>query len=91
MRVPDGAETYKQVAHDDLHHLGPETGAAAEELLKEPDEEVAEGSADKRSIGGHLWDTRGEVVAMLIAILCEPGCDELLSSGQGAGGEHLCA
>lgn len=83
--------TYHQVADHDLDDLGPETNATLEELLEEPDEKVAQGSADQGTIRGHLGHARGEVVAMFVAVLGQPRCEEFLSSGEGTGSEHLGA
>lgn len=44
---------------------------------------------DKGSVRRHLRHSRGEVVAMLIAILCNPRCEQFLQCGQGAGRQHL--
>lgn len=52
---------------------------------------MAQRRADEGSVCGHLGYARREVVAMLIAVLCEPRGNEFLSAGQGAGGQHLGA
>ena len=87
----EGRETYNEVADDNLHNLGLQTGTATEGQLQQPDKKMAQRGADKGAIGGHLGHTRGEVVAMLVTILGEEGRDELLGAGEGAGGEHLGA
>lgn len=86
-----GSDTYHQVADDNLHNLGLEAGAAVEDLLEHPDEDVAEGSANEGTVGGHLGDARGKVVAVLVAVLGEPRGEELLETGETTGGEHLGA
>lgn len=61
-----------------------------EELLEKPDEEVAERSAHQGAVCSHLGHAGREVVAVLVAVLGEPGGKQLLGAGEGAGGEHLC-
>ena len=63
--------TYDQVADENLQDLGLQACPATENLLEEPDEEVTHGSADQGAVRGHLGHSRGEVVAMLVAILGE--------------------
>ena len=84
-----GEGTDDEVADEDLQDLGAQTGAALEGLLQSPYQDVAERSADKGTVGGHLGNARGEVVAVLVAVFGEKGSDELLGTGQGAGREHL--
>lgn len=83
--------TYNQVAHEDLHDLGLQAGAALEGLLQDPDEEVAQRCAHKGAVGSHLGHTRGEVVSMLVAVLSQPRSKKLLATGKCARSEHLCA
>lgn len=52
---------------------------------------MAERRAHKRTVGSHLGDPGGEVVAVLVAILCEPRGEELLEAGKSACREHLHA
>lgn len=52
---------------------------------------MAHGCTDKSTVGSHLGDTGGEVVAMLVAVLCEKRGDELLSTSEGTGGQDLGA
>lgn len=86
-----GHATYYQVADDNLQDLRAQAGAASKGLLQGPDEEVAEGRADEGAVGGHLRYTRGEVVAMLVAVLGEEGCNQLLGTGESTSSEHLGA
>lgn len=52
---------------------------------------MAQGSADQGTVGGHLGHARGEVVAMLVAVLGQPRGEELLGAGEGSGRQHLGA
>ena len=52
---------------------------------------MAKGRADEGAVRGHLGNTGGKVVAMLVAVLGEPRGNELLGTGEGACGEHLGA
>ena len=52
---------------------------------------MAEGSADKGAVESHLGDTRGEVVAILVAVLCDPRSEDFLSTRERARGDHLGA
>ena len=52
---------------------------------------MTHGSGDEGAVGGHLGDAGGEVVAVLGAVVGEPGGDDLLEGGEGAGGEHFGA
>lgn len=83
--------TYHKVAEDDLQDLGLERSAAVEDLLHEPDENVAHGGADQGAIGSHLGDTASEVVAVLVAVLGEPRGHELLKTSEGTSSQHLGA
>lgn len=83
--------TYDKVAEDDLQNLGLERSAAVEDLLHEPDENVAHGCADQSAICRHLRDSAGEVVAVLVAILSQPRGDKLLKACQRTSSEHLGA
>ena len=60
-----------------------------EGLLKDLDQEMAERGANESTVDGHLGDARGEVVAMYVAVLGDPGGEDLLQSRQSARGEHL--
>ena len=64
--------TYDKIADKNLQNLGAQAGASLESLLKCPDEEMTQRSADQSAIGGHLGDTSSEVVAMLVSVLGEP-------------------
>lgn len=66
------ATTYNQIANENLQDLGLETCAAGENLLQDPDENVAEGRADEHSVQRHLGDARAEVVAVLADIVGDP-------------------
>lgn len=70
--------TYNQVADDDLEDLGLQTCPSCEQLLQGADEDVADGSADEGTIDGHLGHTRCEIVSILVAILCDPRCNDFL-------------
>jgi hypothetical protein len=90
-KVAESAGTYNQIAGQNLQNLSFQACAAREGLLQEPDQDVAHGRAHKSTVSSHLGNTRGEVVAVLIAILGEERSDELLSTGQSTGCEHLCS
>lgn len=64
--------SYNQVADEDLDDLSTQAGATMENLVQDPDEKVAEGGADKGTVGSHLWHARREVVAVLVAVLSKP-------------------
>lgn len=83
--------TYHKVAENDLEDLGLERGAALEERLHDPNKNVAHGSANQSTVGSHLGHARGEVVAVLVAVLGEERGQELLDTGQGTGSQHLGA
>lgn len=86
-----GGQAYNQVADEDLHDLGLEALAAAEDLLQDADQDVAKRGADEGAVEGHLGDARGEVVALLAPIVGDPRGQELLQTRKGARGEHLGA
>ena len=69
---------YDQVRDHDLHNLCLQARSIFEQSLKNRDHQMAQWSADKRAIHSHLWYTAREVVAMLIAILSNPGREKLL-------------
>lgn len=50
-------KTYNQVANDNLHNLGLQAGTAVEDLLQEPNEDVAHGCANQSTKGSHLGDS----------------------------------
>jgi len=75
-----GREAYHQVADEDLEDLGLEARSAAEHLLQEGDEDMANGSANKRAIDGHLGDSRGEIMALLAPVVGNPRCKKLLQA-----------
>lgn len=52
---------------------------------------MADGSGDEGTVGGHLGHARGEVVAVLVAVLGEEGSEKLLDTVEGTGREHLGA
>lgn len=83
------ANTYDEVAKENLQDLGPQACAAFEDLLQNPDQQRAKRRTDKGAVRGHLWHARREVVAVLVAVLCQPRGEHLLSTGQCAGGQHL--
>lgn len=66
------AYAYNQVADEDLQNLSLETLASSEDFLQQTDENVAERGADEGAVQGHLGHTRGEVVAVLAAIMGDP-------------------
>jgi hypothetical protein len=80
---------YNQVASEDLQDLGLCTGPASKGLLQDVDKDVAERSADKGTVEGHLGHTRGEVVAILVAVLCDPRSEDFLGTRERARGDHL--
>jgi hypothetical protein len=57
--------------------------------LQDVDKNVAEGSADKSTVESHLGHTRGEVVAILVAVLCDPGSEDFLGTRERTRGDHL--
>ena len=61
--------TYDQVADQNLHNLGFQACPSLEDFLQQPDEDVTYRRANQGTIGSHFRNARGEVVAMLIAIL----------------------
>lgn len=70
--------TYNQVANENLKDLSLQTCASGEYLLKNADENVAEGRTDEHAVEGHLRNARAEVVAMLADIVGDPGGQEFL-------------
>jgi hypothetical protein len=86
---PMAARTYDQVAGNNLKNLSPQTGAARKQLLKNADQDVAHRCADESPICSHLWDARSKVVAILIAILCNPRREQLLQTRQPPRCQHL--
>lgn len=84
-------DTYNQIADENLQNLSSQAGTVLEGLLQRPDQEMAQRSADKSSIGGHFGDPRGEVIAVLVAVLGQPGGNQFLGTGECASGEHLGA
>ena len=83
--------TYDQIAEDDLEDLGCQAGPSCKQSLKNVDQDVAEGGADEQAVRGHLWYSRGEVMAVLVAIFGDPGREQFLKSGQRSRRQHLCA
>jgi hypothetical protein len=71
-------KTYNQIAEQDLKDLGLQTGPPRKDLLKNANENVAQGGADEHSVKRHLRHARAEVVAMLADIVGEPRRDEFL-------------
>jgi hypothetical protein len=82
---------YNQVADEDLHDLGLQALAAPEHFLQDADEDVAERRTDKGAVDGHFGDARGEVVAVLAAVMGNPRGKKLLQTREGARGEHFGA
>lgn len=64
--------SYDKVGNDDLEDLRLQAGPASERLLEEGDHNMTEGCADERAVDGHLGHTASEVVARLVAVLCDP-------------------
>lgn len=85
------AATYDEVADDDLEDLGLETRPSGEHPLQDRDQDVTERRTDQSSVGSHLRNTRGEVVAVLVPVLCDPGSEQLLKCRERSGREHLGA
>jgi hypothetical protein len=83
--------TYKQVAGDNLQDLGLQAGSASKDLLQYGDQDMAERGADETAIDGHFRDTGGKVVAMLVLVVCDPGCQDLLQTSKRTRSEHLGA
>jgi hypothetical protein len=71
-------ETYNQVADENLEDFGPQAGSAGKQLLEDVDQDVTQWCADESSICSHLRDSGREVMAILIAILCNPRCEQFL-------------
>ena len=80
--------TYNQIADENLQNLGTQAGAAREEPLQDPDQEVAQWRADERAVESHLGDPRVDVVAMLAAVARDPGGEDFLECGEGPRGQH---
>lgn len=80
-----------EVGNEDLEDFGFSGGPVCEGFLERCDEDVADGRGDKGAIDGHFGDTRGEVAALTVFITSDDGGEELLKSGEDAGGEHLGA
>ena len=89
--VKCGRAAYDQIADENLQDLGLEALAASEDLLEDADEDVAERGADEGAVQGHLGHARGEVVAVLAAVVGNPRGKELLQAREGARGEQLGA
>ena len=79
---------YNQVTGEDLQDLGLRAGSASKGALQNVDEDVSKGSANKGTVEGHLGHTRGEVVAILVPVLCDPGSEDLLGTRERARGDH---
>jgi len=52
---------------------------------------MAKRGGDERAINGHLWDARSEVVAVLVLVMGNPGCEEFLQTSECARRQHLGA
>ena len=52
---------------------------------------MTQGSADEGAIDCHLGDTAGEVMSVLVAVLCDPRGQELLQRAERARRDHLSA
>ena len=83
--------TYDKVRDNDLQNFGLQACPFSERPLKKRDHQVAQWSADESSINCHLRHAAGEVMTMLVAILGNPGREELLQCCQRAGCEHFRA
>lgn len=86
-----GFFAYHKVRDEDLRNLRFERCAVAEQPLENSNQGMAERSADQGAISHHLRDARGEVVAMLAAVMSEPGGQDFLDTSQGTGREHFGA
>lgn len=86
-----GSVAYDEVRDNDLHDLGLQARPPCEEFLKDRNHQMSQWGADEGAIDCHLRHTAGEIVAALVAILGNPGCEELLECGERAGGDHLGA
>lgn len=64
--------TYDQVAKKDLEDLGLQACPPREDALEDANQNVAHRRRDEGAKGSHLGYTRGEVVAILIPVLCNP-------------------
>jgi len=74
--------TYHKIADKDLENLRLQASPTREQSLQNADQDVAERRADKSTVCGHLGYPRGEVVAVLVAVFGDPGCEEFLKRGQ---------
>ena len=50
---------------------------------------MTERRADEGSVRGHLGHSSSEVVAVLVAVLCNPRGEQFLESGERSRGDHL--
>lgn len=82
---------YNQVADDNLQDLGLGARAPSEDLLQDANEQMAQRSADKHSVEGHLGHAGAEVVAVLADIMRNPRGEQLLQGQKDARCEHLGA
>lgn len=89
--ISRSGETHNQVADDDLEDLGLGARAPGERLLEKGDEDVAEGRGDHGSVERHLGHARGEVAAVLGAVLGNHGREDFLQTVKRTGGKHLGA
>lgn len=88
MYVACKAGTYDQVRDGDLKDLGTQAGAVLEQSLQNVNHEMAERSADEGAVDGHLEHAAGEVVAMFVSVLCDPGGEKFLQGSKRTRGEH---
>jgi hypothetical protein len=72
--------TYHQIANYNLQYLGLQTSTASKDLLENADQYVAQRRAHKGSIRSHLRHAGCEIMAILIAVLGNPRCKQLLRS-----------
>lgn len=84
-------ETYNQIADQDLQNLSLQAGPASENLLQNANEKMAEGRGNEHAVQEHLRHTGAEVMAMFADIVGDPRSDELLSTRENTGSEHLRA
>lgn len=64
--------TYNQVAHEDLKDLRLQAGAAGEDLLEQPDEEMAGRGRNERAIDTHLRHPGCKVVSVSVPVVRDP-------------------
>lgn len=83
--------TYHQVGDENLQNLGLQARSAGEQLLEDGDQDVSERRSDEGAVNSHLGHARGNVVAVLGAVVRDPGREDFLKSGERAGSEHLGA